>query len=89
MKAVLYRKPIAEIRLTHQDQTITFSTAYFDKGLGKTFGDVTEAVTTLPLDTLNQYWASLTPSQQTNIFNIYANIRCLLNLETSNQHTQK
>lgn len=89
MHAVLLRAPIAEIHIHHLDESVVFSVAYFDKKKGNSFGEFTEDATLQAFSVLNDYWSRLNLDTQAAIFTCYKQIRSLLNLETTNEHTKR
>lgn len=81
MKAELLRAPIADVRVSHLGDSVSFDLKYWEKQSGNMFGKDGDENILEPFNEINQYWASLPEETQLQIFLMYKKIRELLDTE--------
>jgi hypothetical protein len=75
MQGQLIRAPVADIELSHNEETITFDISFFENVNGDNFGTDQSPILIDPLTELNRYWRAARPDKQTAIFNCFKAMR--------------
>lgn len=78
MKAVLLRAPIEAVEIQHDGAVLRFDLDYFEDQKGGVFGMDNSPNMVDPFAEINQYWSRLRPTLQQEIFDIYREIRNIL-----------